>query len=84
MMGFVKDKPVRSTDPSTHCLQIEEEFCKKKGTIKQRNTEEIHIHVHIGVLEYSKNFVDTWHPSLITDCHETLNCNIITLGPMQT
>ena len=79
MMGFVKDKPVRSPDPSTHCLQIEEEFREEMGTIKQPNTKKINVYVHIWVLEYSKDFIDTRHAPLITDCHETRISNIITL-----
>lgn len=79
MVGFFKNKPMRPTDTRTHRLQIQEEFSKKMRAIDQRDTQEIHIYVHIRVLEYSKNFVDTWDASLISDCHETLNGNVITL-----
>src|SRR6476646_981826 len=79
MVSFFEDKPMWTTGARSHCLQIHKKLSKKQRTIKQRDAKEVHIDVHIGVLQYPENFVEAWDAPLISDCHETLNSNIITL-----
>src|SRR6185437_10104370 len=49
------------------------------GTFKQRNPKEVHINIYIWVLKDPQDFLNTWNPPLIADCHQTLKGNVVAL-----
>ena len=79
-MRFFKHKPMWAPGPRPHRFQVEKQFGKKVGALKQRNPEEIHVNICIWVFKDAENFVDTWNPSLIADSHQALKRNVIPFG----
>jgi hypothetical protein len=80
VVGLVDDDPVRPPVQHPHRLQLRQQLGAVCGTVLELDPEQVHVHVHVRILQHRQHFAHSRRVVLVADRGEALEAHVVALG----